>query len=66
MSSQNEGGEKRPLRAGGCTLQLRQSRSSLYIRSLMPSLNQGWQNGWFYLWNDHGLLLEYMGKMVTE
>jgi len=31
MSSQNEGEEKRPLRAGGCTLQLRLSRSSLYI-----------------------------------
>ena len=27
MSSRNVGGEKRPLRAGGCTLQLRQSRS---------------------------------------
>ena len=33
MSSRNEGGEKRPLRAGGCTLQLPQSRSQLYIRA---------------------------------
>ena len=66
MSSGNEGGEKRPLGAGSCTLQLRQSRSSQYIRSIMSSSNQGWQNGWFYLWNDHGLLPEYMRKMVTK
>ena len=31
MSSHNEGGEKRPLRAGACTLQLLQSRSGSYI-----------------------------------
>ena len=31
MSSRHERGEKKPLRAGGCTLQLRQSRSHLYI-----------------------------------
>ena len=66
MSTQNEGREKRPLRAGGCTLQLRQSRSGQYIRSIMPSLNRGWQNRWFYLQNDHGLLPEYTGKMVME
>jgi len=32
----------------------------------MPSSNCGWQNGWFYLRNDHGLLPEYTGKMVLE
>jgi len=32
----------------------------------MPSSNRGWQNGWFYLWNDGGLLLEYTGRMVVE
>ena len=66
MSSGNEGGEKRPLGAGSCTLQLRQSRSSQYIRSIMSSSNQGWQNGWFYLWNDHGLLPEYMSEAAAR
>jgi hypothetical protein len=66
MSSRNEGGEKRPLRVGGCTLQLRQSSSHLYIRSNMPSSNRGWQNEWFYLRNDGGLLPEYTRKMVVE
>ena len=32
----------------------------------MPSSNRGWQSGWFYLRNDHGLLPVYTGKMVTE
>jgi len=32
----------------------------------MPSSNRGWQNGWFYLQNDHDLLPEYTGKMVLE
>ena len=66
MSSWNEGEEKRPFKASSCTLQLRQSSSYLNIRSLMPSSNWGWQSGWFYLQNDHGLLMEYTGKMVTE
>jgi len=56
MSSQNQGGEKKPLKVGGCTLQLWQSHSYMYIRSLMPSSNRGWQNRWFYLWNDYDLL----------
>lgn len=32
----------------------------------MPSSNRRWQNEWFYLWNDHGLLLEFTGMMVKE
>ena len=32
----------------------------------MPTSNWGWQNGWFYLRNDGGLLPEYTGKMVVE
>ena len=32
----------------------------------MPSSNQGWQSGWFYIRNDGGLLPEYTGKMVKE
>jgi len=45
MSARYVGGEKFPLRVGGCTLQLRQQRSSQYIWSAMPSSNRGWQNG---------------------
>ena len=66
MSARYVRGEKFPLRVGGCTLQLRQQRSSQYIWSAMPSSNRGWQNGWFYLRNDGGLLPTYTGKMVTE
>ena len=66
MSARYEGGEKIPLWVGGCTLQLRQSRSHQYIWSIMPSSNRGWQNGWFYLLNDDGLLPGYTGKMMTE
>jgi len=32
----------------------------------MPSLNRRWQNGWFYLRNDGGLIPGYTGKMVVE
>jgi len=66
MSARYVGGEKFPLRVGGCTLQLRQQRCSQYIWSAMPSSNRGWQNGWFYLRNNGGLLPAYTGKMVTE
>jgi len=66
MAARYEGGEKFPLWVGGCTLQLRQQRSSQYIWSAMPTSNQGWQSGWFYLRNDGGLLPAYTGKMVTK
>ena len=66
MSARYVGKEKFPLRAGGCTLQLRQQRAELYIWSSMPSLNWGWHSGWFYLRNDGVLLPKYTGKMVTE
>ena len=66
MSTHYEGGEKIPLRVGGCTLQLYQARSQQYIWSSMPTWYRGWQNGWFYLRNNGGLLLGYTGKMVTE
>jgi len=66
MSARYVGGEKFTLRIGSCTLQLRQQRSSQYIGSAMPSSNRWWQNGWFYLRNDGGLLPAYTGKMVTE
>jgi hypothetical protein len=48
-------GERRvraAVRAGGCILQLRQSRSSQYIPAVLASSNKGWQRRWFYLRND--------------
>jgi len=66
MAARYVGREKFPLRVRGCTLQLRQQRSSQYIWSAMPSSNRGWQNGWSYLRNDGGLLPAYTGKMVKE
>ena len=66
MAARYEGGEKFALQVGGCTLQLRQQRSSQYIWSAMPSSNRGWQSRWFYIRNDGGLLPKYTWKMVTE
>jgi hypothetical protein len=48
-------GERRvcaAVRAGGCILQLRQSRASQYIPAVLASSNKGWQRRWFYLRND--------------
>jgi hypothetical protein len=44
------------VRAGGCTLQLRLRRAQQYIPATLASSNKGWQNRWFYLWNDGGML----------
>jgi hypothetical protein len=44
------------VRAGGCTLQLRQGRAQQYIPATLASLNKGWQNRWFYLQNDSRML----------
>jgi hypothetical protein len=48
-------GEKKvrmAVRAGGCTLQLRQGRAQQYIPATLVSSNKGWHRRWFYLWND--------------
>jgi hypothetical protein len=37
------------VRAGGCTLQLRQGRAQQYIPAILVSSNKGWQRRWFYL-----------------
>jgi hypothetical protein len=66
MSSKNEGRVRKPLSVRGCTLQVRQSRSHLYIRSSMPSSNRGCQNRWFYLQNDYGGLSDFTGMVVIE
>jgi hypothetical protein len=53
------------VRAGGCTLLLRQSRASLYIPAILASSNKGWQRRWFYLRNDGELLPSFSQRVVT-
>jgi hypothetical protein len=53
------------VRAGGCTLLLRQSRASLYIPAILASSNKGWQRRWFYLRNDGELLPPFSQRVVT-
>jgi hypothetical protein len=54
------------VRDDGCTLLVRQERSSLYIPAQLTSSNRGWLEGWFYLHNDDSRLPPYMGHVVTE
>jgi hypothetical protein len=53
------------VRAGGCTLQLRSGRAQQYIPTSLMSSNKGWQNRWFYLWNDDGVLPPFSQRVVT-
>jgi hypothetical protein len=53
------------VRAGGCTLLLRQLRSSQYIPAVLASSNKGWQRRWFYLRNDEELLPPFSQRVVT-
>jgi hypothetical protein len=53
------------VRADGCILQLRQSRASLYIPTILASSNKGWQRRWFYLRNDGEMLLPFSQRVVT-
>jgi hypothetical protein len=54
------------VRASGCTLQVCQERSGLYIPAQLTSSNRGWQESWFYLCNDDGRLPSYTGHVVIE
>jgi hypothetical protein len=61
-------GERRvraAVRAGGCILQLRQSRASLYIPAILASSNKGWQRRWFYLRDDGEMLPPFSQRVVT-
>jgi hypothetical protein len=61
-------GERRvrtAVRAGGCILQLRQSRALQYIHIILASSNKGWQRRWFYLRNDDGRLPSFSQRVVT-
>jgi hypothetical protein len=53
------------VRAGGCTLQLRPGHAQQYIPASLASSNKGWQNRWFYLWNDGGMLPPFSQRVVT-
>jgi hypothetical protein len=53
------------VRAGGCTLQLRSGRAQQYIPASLVSSNKGWQNRWFYLQNDDGVLPPFSQRVVT-
>ena len=49
------------VRAGGCILQLRQSR----VVAILASSNKGWQRWWFYLRNDGEMLPLFSQRVVT-
>jgi hypothetical protein len=53
------------VRAGGCTLQLRPGGAQQYIPASLVSSNKGWQNRWFYLRNDGGMLPPISQRVVT-
>jgi hypothetical protein len=53
------------VRAGGCTLQLRQGRAQQYIPAILVSSNKVWQRRWFYLRNDDGRLPSFSQRVVT-
>jgi hypothetical protein len=53
------------MRAGGCTLQLRTRSAQHYIPASLVSSNKGWQNRWFYIRNDDGMLPLFSQRVVT-
>ena len=59
-------GTRKTTRAGGCTLQVRQSRQHLYILAQLASSNRRWYTSWFYLHNDDGGLPPYIGWIVED
>jgi len=59
-------GVRRPVRADGLTLHLRESRKDLYIPRMMTTNNHDWDRALFYLRNNGGRLPAYTGKVLTE
>ena len=59
-------GTRKAMRAGGCTLQVRQDRQHLYILAQLASSNYHWYNSWFYLHNDDGGLPPNTGRVVES
>jgi hypothetical protein len=64
-SSTRERKVRAAVRAGGCTLLLRQSRALQYIPAVLSSSNKGWQRWWFYLRNDGESLPPFSQRVVT-
>ena len=54
------------MRAGGCTLQVRQDRQLLYILTQLASSNHRWYNSWFYLCNDDDGFSPYTGRVMES
>ena len=54
------------LRAGGCTLQVRQDRQPVYIPAQLASSNRCGYNSWFYLHNDDGGLPPYTERVMES
>ena len=54
------------MRAGGCTLQVRQDRQQLYIPAQLVSTNRRWYTSWFYLRNDDSGPPPYTGWIVED
>jgi len=59
-------GTRKAVRAGGCTLQVRQDHQHLYIPAKLASTNRRWYTSWFYLCNDDGVLPPYTGQIVES
>jgi len=59
-------GTRKAVRAGGCTLQVRQDRQHLYILAKLASSNRRWYISWFYLCNDDGGLPPYTRQIVES
>ena len=57
---------RKMVRAGGCTLQVRQDRQHLYIPAQLASSNRRWCTSWFYLCNDDGGLPPYTGRIMED
>ena len=59
-------GMRKAMRAGGCTLQVRQDRQLLYIPAQLVSTNRCWYTSWFYLHIDDGGLPPYIGRIMES
>jgi hypothetical protein len=59
-----EGGVRRAVHAGSCTLQVHSGRGDQYIPAQLISSNSGWHDGWFYLRNDGDQLPRYSGRVL--
>jgi len=57
---------RRPVCAGGLTLQLQGPRKDDYIPCKMTTNYSEWDRGWFYLRNDDARLPAYSGKVLLE